>query len=89
MPQCRAKLRSNVRILGGRTVSVKIEDGEWLRKLQNRRVEVLPGDALRCSIRQELFYGYDNELIGEKRYIEKVHAVEKRQSPRRSSLPYS
>ena len=75
--------------LDGRTVSVKIEDGEWLRKFQNRRIEVLPGDALRCRIRLELFYGYDNELIGEKRYVEKVHAVEKGQHPRQSSLPYS
>lgn len=80
---------SNVRILDGRTVSIKIEDGEWLRKFQNRRIEVLPGDALRCRVRLELFYGYDNELVREKRYIEKVHAVEKRQHPRQSSLPYS
>ena len=73
----------------GRTVSVKIEDGEWLKKFQNRQIEVLPGDAIRCRVRLELFYGYDDELIEEKRYIEKVHGVEKRRDPRQSSLLYS
>ena len=61
--------------LGKRPLSAKIEHEEWLREFQSRRVDVRPGDALKCQVRIEMMYGHDNELINEKHYIEQVQAV--------------
>lgn len=48
----------------GRTpVKGKIQDSEWLKRFQNREVDVRPHDSLRCMVEQEFHYGYDNELI--------------------------
>ena len=60
---------------GKSSISAKIEHEEWLRSFQNRRVDVRPGDALKCAVRIEMMYGHDNELINEKYYIEKVQEV--------------
>jgi len=60
---------------GRRSLSAKIEDDDWLKKFQGRQVDVRPGDAIRCQIKIEMQYGYDNELIGEKYVVEKVHEV--------------
>ena len=57
---------------GRRPVSAKIEDKAWLDKFQGRDVDVRPGDALRCKVRIENKYGYDNELISEHHVIEEV-----------------
>ena len=40
---------------GKRTIRAKIEDTNWLARFQDRRVDVRPGDALRCLVRQEEF----------------------------------
>ena len=58
-----------------RSISAKIEDEQWLQRFQNRGVDVRPGDALRCRVRVELSYGFDNELLEEKHYIEEVYDV--------------
>ena len=60
---------------GKRPISAKIEDEQWLQRFQNRGVDVRPGDALRCRVRVVLSYGFDNELLDEKHYIEEVHDV--------------
>ncbi len=51
---------------GRKTISVRIEDTEWLKRFQSREIDVRPGDALRCSVRIDMEYGFDNELIAEK-----------------------
>ena len=71
---------------GQRAISVKIEDNKWLKEFQDRKVDVRPGDALRCQVRIEMLYGHDNELIREKYYIEKVHSVEENQYYRQTTL---
>ena len=71
---------------GQKPISAKIEDMEWLQDFQSRKVNVRPGDALRCSARHEISYGYDNELVREKFYIEKVHNVEENQYQRQPAL---
>ena len=53
----------------------RIEDREWLKQFQSRGVDVRPGDALRCHVRVETEYGYDNEVITERITVEKVEAV--------------
>ena len=60
---------------GKRPMTAKIEHEEWLTEFQGRRVDVRPGDALRCQVRIEVMYGHDNELIREKYYIEKISGV--------------
>jgi hypothetical protein len=53
----------------------KIEDEEWLSRFQKREIDVRPGDALRCTVKQELYYGFDNELIAQKHIITRVELV--------------
>lgn len=60
---------------GKRSIRAKIDDSEWLQSFQDRRVDVRPGDALRCLVRQEVRYGYDNELISEAFSVTEVQAV--------------
>lgn len=60
---------------GKKTIRAKIIDENWLRKFQARRIDVRPGDALRCRVSQEIKYGYDNELISETYTIERVEEV--------------
>ena len=60
---------------GKRSVSAKIEDVKWLAKFQGRKLDVRPGDALRCKARIEMAYGFDNELIAEQYFIEEVLAI--------------
>ena len=56
-------------------ITAKIEDEEWLAAFQGREVGVRPGDALKCRARIEMTYGFDNELISEKFYLEEVQEV--------------
>lgn len=60
---------------GKRTVSAKIEDENWLRRFQNRGVDVRPGDALKCEVIIELLYGHDNELLMERYTVTRVFDV--------------
>ena len=60
---------------GNKTISAKIEDIEWLKKFQNREVDVRPGDSLKCCSIAQYHYGYDNELIHEEYIIESVTEV--------------
>ena len=60
---------------GSRPLSARIEDEAWLQGFQARRIEVRPGDAIRCRARIETAYGHDNELITERHFIEQVHEV--------------
>lgn len=60
---------------GKRTIQAKIEDDEWLRRFQQRQIDVRPGDALRCEVRIEHLYGHDNELLMERYTILAVRDV--------------
>lgn len=57
---------------GKRTIRARIEDEAWLQRFHSRRVDVRPGDALRCEVAAELAYGYDNDLISETYVIKRV-----------------
>jgi hypothetical protein len=60
---------------GKRTIQAKIEDEGWLRRFQHRQEDVRPGDALRCNVKIEHLYGYDNELLMERYTILEVKQV--------------
>ncbi len=71
---------------GRKSILAKIEDAKWLKKFQNREVDVRPGDTLRCMVRQEMSYGYDNELVAENYVIIEVKEVLENQYNRQRSL---
>ncbi|PKP82405.1 MAG: hypothetical protein CVT79_05610 [Alphaproteobacteria bacterium HGW-Alphaproteobacteria-18] len=60
---------------GKRTISAKLADEDWLKRFQNREVDVRPGDSLRCEVDIDLLYGHDNEPIGERYTIVRVIEV--------------
>lgn len=60
---------------GGKNLAATIEDEEWLNRFQARKIDVRPGDALKCEVRIEVAYGYSNNVIAQKHYIEKVQRV--------------
>lgn len=60
---------------GNRTISASIEDSEWLGRFQSREIDVRPGDALRCTVRIEIKYGYDNQILSESYFIDSVDEV--------------
>jgi hypothetical protein len=60
---------------GKRSISVRMDDDDFLRSFQGRRRDVRPGDALRCMVTVEMRYGYDNELISETYAVNKVIEV--------------
>ena len=60
---------------GRQSLNARLEDKNWLEKFQNRHIDVRPGDALRCEVRIDMGYGYDNELVVQKYYVTKVKDV--------------
>lgn len=64
---------------GKTPVSANIEDRNWLDDFQSRKMDIRPGDALRCLVTIEHKYGYDNELISQEYLITKVESVAKNQ----------
>jgi hypothetical protein len=60
---------------GTRNIDAKIEHIEWLRRFQNREIDVRPGDALQCLVRIQCLYGHDNELLAERYTITEVRDV--------------
>ena len=71
---------------GGRVVRAKIEDEDWLWDFQQRGVGLQPGDALDCLVRVVNSYGYDNELLATKHYIQSVTGVILQEAPAKSLL---
>lgn len=60
---------------GQRNIEAKLEHADWLRRFQNREVDVRPGDALRCRVQIDYLYGHDNELLTERYTIFEVLEV--------------
>lgn len=60
---------------GKRNIEAKIQDEAWLRRFQNREIDVRPGDALQCTVLQEYLYGHDNELLAERYTVVSVMDV--------------
>lgn len=48
---------------GQHAIEAKIVDVEWLRKFQNREIDVRPQDALRATVNVVTYYGYDGEVV--------------------------
>jgi hypothetical protein len=60
---------------GKSTISAPILDQEWLEEFRERKIVLLPGDALRCRVKFTYLYDDHGELIGQRTEIEKVLEV--------------
>lgn len=47
----------------GHSINATIDDIEWLLKYQSGHIEVKPGDSLRVLMHEEVFYGYNMEVV--------------------------
>jgi hypothetical protein len=69
----------------GRSVQARVEDIGWLRRFQNREIDVRPGDAIRASVRVEVKYGFDGDVVAKHHIIERVDDV-LRYNPKQDGL---
>lgn len=67
-------------------IPARIEDSPWLERFQTRQLEVRPGDALRARVRQEIQYGYDNEVVSERYFIEQVTEIIRAETLRQGDM---
>ena len=47
----------------GRSINASISDSVWLNDFQSGVTDVKPGDSLRVQMHEEVFYGYNNEVV--------------------------
>lgn len=47
----------------GKSIDVKILDQDWLKAFQLKEVSVMPGDSIRSIVKEEVSYGFNNEVI--------------------------
>lgn len=71
---------------GRKPISAKMADTNWLTDFQARKVDVRPGDALKCLVTIEHKYGFDNELLSEDYTVTKVDEVLENQITQRDLL---
>jgi hypothetical protein len=55
-----------------KTIPVKIQDNTWLRRFQNRDIDIRPGDSIRASVEILTKYDYENEVINARYVIKEV-----------------
>ena len=60
---------------GRKPISARIEHESWLADFQDRKIDIRPGDALKCLVTIEHAYGFDNELVSETYTVTTVEAV--------------
>ena len=56
-------------------IDAKILDLEWLRRFQNREVDVRPGDSLRAFVKTEVKYGFQSEVVAVHHSVLEVREV--------------
>jgi hypothetical protein len=62
-------------ILANHAIEAKMLDFDWLEKFRKQRVPLLPGSMLRVTLRQSISVGFDQERLGTRYFIVKVHEV--------------
>jgi hypothetical protein len=60
---------------GKSNFTASIEDSHWLSDYYNRRHLILPGDALRCTVKIEYLYDRKGQLKSQNNYISKIHEL--------------
>ena len=67
-------------------IEAKILDSEWLANFQSRKIDVRPGDALRATVRIDVEYGYDGEVVATHYSVLSVSEVVPAEEPRQTQL---
>lgn len=62
-------------ILANHAIEAKMLDFDWLEQFRKQRVPLLPGSMLRVTLRQSISVGFDQERLGTRYFIIKVHEV--------------
>lgn len=62
-------------ILENHVIEAKMLDFDWLERFRRQRVALLPGSMLRVMLRQTISVGFDQERLGIRYFIIKVHDV--------------
>ncbi len=70
-----------------RTIQVKITDSHWLNDFQTGKLDVRPGDSLKAKVLMVFKYGFDNNIIAEHYYLDRVIQVIKNDSIVSESFP--
>ncbi len=60
---------------GKNNVSAPITDHDWLHEYRERKIDLRPGDALRCMVRFAYDYDAEGKLTGQRMEIENVFEV--------------
>lgn len=60
---------------GQHMIEAKVLDTDWLGKFQNNHQSLNPGDSLRVILREEIAYGYDNDIVHTEYEVLKVKAI--------------
>jgi hypothetical protein len=58
-----------------RTIFVKISDADWLTSFQQRKQDVRPGDSIKGTVKIDVKYGYDMNVINTHYEIIKVDSI--------------
>ena len=61
-------------------IDVKVLDNDWLKRFQNREIDVRPGDSLRAEVRTIVKYDYNNEVLAIRYEILEVKDIIKPES---------
>lgn len=67
-------------------IQAKILDSEWLTKFQSRGIDVRPGDAIRATVRIEVEYGYDGEVVATHYSVLSISGVVPGEEPKQTQL---
>lgn len=59
----------------GRLIDARILDEKWLHEFQSRQKSIQPGDSLRVLLREEIYYGYNSEVVHTHYEVVKVHEI--------------
>lgn len=60
---------------GKKSINAKIDDMEWLKQFHDRKIDIRPGDSIKCNLLIISRYDSNSELIKEEYSIQKVLQV--------------
>lgn len=72
----------------GHSINANIDDVPWLTAYQAGEIDMKPGDSLRVKMREEVYYGYNMEVIHVTHTIMKVHEVIRPVIPHQSGFSF-
>ena len=59
----------------GHNFDAKISDIDWLNKFHSREIILRPGDSIKAKVKNDISYGFDNEVVAKHYEILKVEDI--------------